>query len=138
MTCHHGPNDPNCSSHPSNVAARQSEYREQERVRLEVAARTPDKEKYEILDFLRVGDHVVLKVLYPNCSKCSYEGAKVMVFLNVTEAQMLKWKEIDPHFRDPKHQPAKHEAPGPAARFPASSEGWQDAVSYAKTKTPRR
>lgn len=135
MTCHHQPGDPSCSSHPSNVEARRYEY-EQERAReAEVAARTPDKTQYEIEEFERVGAHVVMKVRYPNCVKCAFEGSKVMVFFNISEAQMLRWKEIDPHFRDPQRQPARHEAPSPAARFPASPEGWRDALAYANTKT---
>lgn len=100
----------------------------------ELYARTPDMDKYEIEDFARVGRHVVLKVRYPNCSKCSYEGNKVMVFLNVSEAEMLRWRRIDPHFRDPKLECPKTSAPSPAARFPASAEGWGDALSYAQGK----
>jgi len=153
MTCRHGPNDPNCGSHPYNVAARESEYREEERQRkakekeekealarlktmqAEQYAKTPDKERYEIVDFKRVGFHLVLKVLYPNCSKCSYEGNKVMVFLNVVEADVVKWRVIDPHFRErTPQQNAPREAPGPAARFPATTEGWNDAVNYAASK----
>jgi len=84
-----------------------------------------------------------MKVKYPSCKKCDYEGNKVMVFLNVSEKDILKWKEIDPHFRAPvedqyvksiNREPRK--APSPAARFPASDEGWKDAIEYAKRKQP--
>jgi len=95
---------------------------------------TPDAEKYQVEDVLRVGNHLVMKVLYPNCTKCSYEGNKVMVFLNVSEKEVLKWRKIDPHFRDPKTQLNPRDAPGPAARFPANPEGWNDAIEYAKSK----
>ncbi len=67
-----------------------------------------------------------------------------MVFLNITEGQMLKWKQIDPHFRSSNRGNMRHldgdkqfpsnEAPSPAARFPASVDGWADAVSYARGK----
>lgn len=142
MTCRHGPGDTNCSSHPYNVAAREAEYREEERRRqakeeLEAKryAMTPDKEKYEIVDFKRVGPHLVLKVVYPNCSKCSYEGNKVMVFLNVSESDVVKWRVIDPHFRErTPQQNSPREAPGPSARFPATTEGWNDAIAYASGK----
>lgn len=98
-----------------------------------MTAKTPDAERYEIVDVERVGAHIVMKVLYPNCRRCAYEGNKVMVFTDITEAQILKWKRIDPHFRAPGDNPTR-EAPSPAARFPASDEGWQDALNYARKK----
>jgi len=122
MVCRHSPGDPSCSSHPSN------------RYRYESTPVTPDAKNYSIEDVARVGRNLVMKVKYPNCSSCAYEGTKVLVFLKVTELEALKWKEIDPHFRDPKRTMAAR-APSPAARFPASNEGWNDAVEYAKTKT---
>lgn len=128
MTCKHQKGDPNCSSHPShpdNPANRRE--REEDSM-------TPDKKKYQIVDAHRVGKHLVLKVLYPNCRNCSYEGNKVMVFFNVTELDVLKWAEIDPHFRNPKASRSSTQAPGPAARFPASDEGWRDAIDYATRK----
>jgi hypothetical protein len=97
---------------------------------------TPDADKYEIKQFKRVGDHVVLRVLYPNCKLCAYDGVKVMVFLNVSEGQMLHWKRIDPHFRGNEYE--KHEAPSPAARFPGNEYGWKDAVAFAESKTTER
>ena len=93
MTCHHKAGDPACSSHylnhnnPAQVALR------------EVEARTPDAKKFEILDVAVRGPHLVVKVLYPNCAKCSYEGTKVMVFLNCSTLDAIKWRMIDPHFR---------------------------------------
>jgi hypothetical protein len=135
MTCRHAVGDPNCSSHPDNVRAA-------ERLLVEERARqglTPDASSYEVVDFLRVGPHVVMKVLYPNCAKCSYEGHKVLVLLDVTEADVLGWRKIDPHFRDPKSVARnRREAPSPVARFPASAEGWKDAQEYASRKSRER
>jgi hypothetical protein len=96
--------------------------------------KTPDKKSWEVEDFHRVGPHLVLKVRYPNCVLCSYEGNKVLVFLDTPEEVVVRWREIDPHFRDPKIKIAKHQAPTPAARFPASAEGWKDAIAYATSK----
>ena len=123
MTCRHASGDPNCYSTQARYAA-------------EAAAATPDSEKFEIEDARRVGEHLVLKVRYPNCSKCSYEGMKVMVFLNVAETQALRWKKIDPHFRKLPNGAVQKatEATSPAARFPASTEGWADALAYAESK----
>lgn len=96
--------------------------------------KTPDSEKYTIEEIHREGDHLVVKAQYPNCAKCSYEGVKIMVFLNVSESDAIKWKKIDPHFGDPTVKHLSTSAPSPAARFPASEEGWQDAIQYAKKK----
>lgn len=122
MTCRHMPGDPNCSSSPSYY-----------RTYSETNLITPDSEKFEIIDVEVVGFNLVMKVKYPNCSACSYEGNKVMVFRNTTPIDALKWKKIDPHFRDPKKPANPREAPSPAARFPATAEGWKDAVSYASS-----
>ena len=136
MTCRHQPDDTSCSSHPYNpynVAARERESREAERVRGRLQQVTPDADNYEILEVETIDQHLVLKVRYPNCTRCAYEGTKVMVFLNTPIKDALKWKRIDPHFQAP--APRGHrEAPSPAARFPASDEGWRDAIAYAKTK----
>jgi hypothetical protein len=123
MSCKHGANDPNCSSHP--------DYRDpNERYNM---PDTPDKKNYSVEAVERVGNHLVMKVKYPNCRQCAYEGNKVMVFLNVTELEALRWRVIDPHFRN---TPIKSvtEAPSPAARYPASPEGWTDALTYARGK----
>ncbi len=151
MTCRHAAGDPSCSSSPEGrdraeaerysyeaeqrEKARQVLVKKKEKEEAELYAKTPDKERYEIVGFTRIGRHLVLKVLYPNCVKCSYEGNKVMVFLNVTEEDVVRWRVIDPHFRErTPQQNAPREAPGPAARFPATTEGWQDAINYATNK----
>lgn len=102
----------------------------------EFAARSPDPGGFSVEEVEQVGAHLVMKVLYPNCAKCAYEGNKVMVFLDTTIAQAIRWRRIDPHFRAP-NAPAQHarpEAPSPAARFPASANGWCDALTYARGK----
>lgn len=118
MICRHSPGDPDCGSYSRSYASS--------------SITTPDASNYSIEEVARCGNHLILKVKYPNCSNCAFEGTKVMVFLNVTELQALRWRKIDPHFRGVKS--IKDEAPSPAARFPASAEGWQDALDYAKNK----
>jgi hypothetical protein len=112
------------------------EARKKERLAEEAkrAAASPNPKNYEILDALPVGECLVLRVKYPSCTLCEYEGVKVMVFLKVSPLDALKWREIDPHFRPaPKIQePTK--APSPAARFPGTMQGWIDAQQYAKSK----
>jgi hypothetical protein len=132
VTCRHSDLDPACGSFANRVArAKQIIAKSQE---LKGVSTTPDSERYEIVDALRVGEHLVLKVKYPNCANCTYEGNKVMVFLNVTEAQVLKWRRIDPHFADPEVKRSPTEAPSPAARFPASAAGWSDACLWARSR----
>jgi hypothetical protein len=135
MTCRHAPGDTDCSKHPYNRAVEEDRRTREETAR--VKAETPDASNYTIVDVHRDGPNLVLKVVYPNCRKCSYEGHKVLVFLNVTEAQALRWRTIDPHFRDPKAARSPTEAPGPVARFPASVEGWKDAIAYVESKRVR-
>lgn len=129
MTCHHKKGDPGCSSTPGS-AAHNAIYRRRD----ERTPKTPDSAKFEFEEVMQVGPHLIAKVRYPNCNKCSFEGVKVMVWLNVTPTDALRWRKIDPHFTDPKGTRPKTEAPGPAARFPASADGWADAQAYAKSK----
>jgi len=63
MTCRHNYGDPSCSSYQSHV----------EQAKKLIAADSPDSSKYEVLAAHRDGPHLVLKVKYPNCEKCSYE-----------------------------------------------------------------
>jgi hypothetical protein len=90
----------------------------------------PDNSQYHVLQAEEVGEHLVMRVQYPSCPKCAYEGIKTLVFLHVTAVQALQWKVIDPHFRPEPSAP--HEAPSPAARFPGSDEGWNEALRYTQ------
>lgn len=96
------------------------------------ASPTPDD--YEVEEVEQIDPHLVLRVRYPSCSACAYEGSKVLVILGATPVQAMKWRRIDPHFRDPGKARDAREAPSPAARFPASVEGWTDALAYARGK----
>lgn len=111
----------------ANLMLRKSEARAKE-----LSERSPNPDDFKIIDYEQVAQHLVLKVRYPGCKRCSYDGDKVMVFFNVTMKKALAWTRIDPHFREDKREGL--EAPSPAARFPASSEGWADAVEYAHNK----
>jgi hypothetical protein len=130
MTCHHASDDPLCSSYKSHVtAARKLVAKDDVR-----NGAKPDAENYVVIDAHAVGNHVVLKVQYPSCAKCSYEGIKILVYLNVALVEVIRWKRIDPHFAEPNELKGSTDAPSPAARFPASDVGWQDAIAYAKNK----
>lgn len=139
MTCH-------CRSNEEHEARQRAAYADQEQRRREglerevealrktVAASSPDNTKFQIVAAEEVGKNLVLKVLYPNCALCSFEGLKVMVFLGVGLKQAILWRKIDPHFREPNKTNNPNEAPPPAARFPASEQGWKDALWYAGSR----
>lgn len=111
---------------------------EAELARLRQQMRTDD---YHIEQVERVGVHLVMQVRYPTCQHRAFDGLKTMVFLDVSEADALRWRSIDPHFRvdaaDHKHAHPK-DAPSPAARFPGTKEGWADALAYARGKGANR
>ncbi len=144
MICRHSRGDPNCGSSGGSSSV-EYVYRDTPCNKKHYPdVETPDSKNYDIVQIERVGEHLVLKVLYPNCSKCAFEGNKVMVFINIGELEVIRWKEIDPHFRPSKEggtQWAKgtlkdvKKAPSPVARFPATEEGWKDAIVYARTKS---
>jgi hypothetical protein len=129
MTCRHSANDPDCTH-----GGRVNNYNY---APTPEPPKTPDASNFSIVEAAQVKNHLVLKINYPNCSMCSYEGTKVLVFLNTTSIDALKWKKIDPHFRAPTKvlkSTLVTESPGPSARFPASPEGWVDAIDYANSK----
>lgn len=102
---------------------------------LDKLRRTMRTDDYQIVRVEEVGRHLVLSVKYPTCQHREFEGVKTMVFLGVDAKRALTWTSIDPHFRDFTKQAALITwAPPPAARFPGSPEGWQDAIAYAKGK----
>jgi hypothetical protein len=118
MTCRHRDptNNPDCSSYVAPPP-------------------TPDPSNYEVLEVVRESGHLILKVQYPSCQKCAFEGTKVLVYRGVSEVEVLRWKKIDPHFHADKVD--ARSAPSPIARFPASAEGWQNALLFAKAKQVR-
>lgn len=97
----------------------------------ELAERSPNPDDFKIVDYEQVDRHLVLKVQYPSCKRCEFDQCKVMVFLDRTLKSALRWKRIDPHFYEKK---GAGEVPSPVARFPASAEGWSDAIAYARNK----
>jgi hypothetical protein len=119
MICRHEPGDPNCT---------------RGRPAYDPPPATPDAAKYEVLDAQQIGRHLVMRVKYPNCFRCEFEGVKILVFGNVTAMDALKWKRIDPHFRNPNPRSLVAEAPSPWARFPGTDDGWADALAYAQGK----
>ena len=146
MTCRHKPGDPNCSSTRGGYADQENERQtsaELAKLRAQLKKyqdafgsdeppATPDSHNYEILEHQQVGLALVLKVRFPSCAKCAYEGVKVLVYEHTSVGDAVFWKVIDPHFRDPKKTRTRQEAPAPTARFPGDDGGWHDAIAYAE------
>jgi hypothetical protein len=131
MTCRHAHNDPQCGGYEGRVTEARKLVEEYDKRRGII---TPDANAYEIVEVEEIGPHLCLRVKYPNCAGCAFEGVKCLVFLNTRSSTALLWNEVDPHFTDPSKRVTSAQAPSPAARFPASMEGWADAIAYAKGK----
>jgi len=114
-------------------SVRYAEQRAEARVK-ELQARTPNADEYDIEGVEELAPYLVLKVRYPSCKACAYEGVKVLVIHGRTLKDVITWKRIDPHFRDPLLPFSLREAPSPVARFPGSESGWKDAIEWAKSK----
>ena len=139
MACRHKAGDPTCTSGMSPDGLYKGGLEMIEKGKAQIAEwgpkdavpPTPDCEVYSIEDSIVVGDVLVLKVSYPSCAECAYEGTKILVYENVLLSDVIRWNRIDPHFRDPTLPIKVTEAPPPIARFPASDSGWKAAVTFA-------
>lgn len=87
----------------------------------------PNPKNYRIEYAEHIGAHLVVEVVYPDCT--NYEGRKIMVFANLTLAQLMNQKWIDPHFCD---NPAFH---SPVARFEPTDRGRKLARATAHSLT---
>lgn len=123
MTCRHMPGDPNCSTrNPERMReAALADYARWVKV---------DNNDYTIEDVeVMSGSYLILRVKYPHCQNCAFDSNKILVF-KATPLEAMKWKEIDPHFRDKPSGPRA--APSPIARFPASADGWKHAKAFVQ------
>lgn len=122
MTCRHSPYDPACGSYESNRKRLKQDYEKQ-------FGGEKDASQFEIESYEEMTPYLILKVTYPSCKNCSFEGTKLMVFKDVSLLRVMQWKKIDPHFRD-KEPEDKFAAPSPVARFPATAEGLTAARAF--------
>lgn len=149
MICRHHPGDPACGSTgggwkaAENAREAERSIRESEQKKTKaaldrvaelerrLAAASPDASIFDLEDIRIVNNIAVIKARFPNCAMCVYEGNKVLVYENVSALDVARWRKLDPHFREPGVADAKT-APPPVARFPASPEGWNRAVDFAR------
>ena len=137
MTCRCRSREEHAARAVRRVAESAETYRvqaEKEALEKKVQALSPDNSRFRILKAQPVDNNLVLKVEYPNCKACSYEGIKVIVFQDVSPSDALLWETLDPHFRelDLSGGSNPHAAPPPFARFPASDPGWAAAIRCAE------
>ena len=84
----------------------------------------PDPKRFRIDKHARIGNYLILCVVYPDCR--NFEGKKVMVFKDLTIRQVENFESLDPHFSNSK------DFASPIARFLPTMEGWHHARQFCK------
>jgi hypothetical protein len=83
----------------------------------------PDPTNYVITESLQIGNVLLVKIRYPDCT--NYEGLKILVYENTNVRKLLAQRKIDPHFSEN----AKYKSP--LARFEPTDHGWICAKALA-------
>jgi hypothetical protein len=84
----------------------------------------PDPTNYIITESLQIGNMLLVKIRYPDCT--NYEGMKILVYEDMTIQALITQQKIDPHFSENK----KYKSP--LARFAPTDYGWVCAMMLAK------
>lgn len=94
-------------------------------------APNPNPFLFEPMEVRQVGRHVVAKIKYHGCP--TYEGTKVLVFLDLDGKVIHETDRIDPHFQEHPRATLQGKAPSPVpfARFEPTLLGWRAAISFA-------
>jgi hypothetical protein len=79
----------------------------------------PNPNNYKIIRQEQVGDYLVVKIKYLDCT--NYEGDKIMVYKCHIE-DLINQGSIDPHFSENKNYHS------PIARFEPTKKGWDMAM----------
>jgi hypothetical protein len=74
-------------------------------------------------------DFVIAKIHYPDCT--NYEGRKLLLYANTSEAELRAATFLDPHFCD------HSEHHSPIARFTPTNAGWAYARRIARKPKAR-
>jgi hypothetical protein len=107
-----------------------------ERLEKELKELKADITSFSVEDAEEIPPFLLLKVRYkhPGGVKqkgCTFDGLKILVFENVTLKEAIKWRSIDPHFRDADNLSGyPSQAPSPVARFPGTDKGWVCARTF--------
>lgn len=94
-------------------------------------APNPNPFLFEVMEARQVGKHVVAKIKYHGCT--TFEGTKVLVFLDLDGKVLYEATRIDPHFqeRGRARLAGMVEEPLPFARFTPTQKGWRAALAFA-------
>ena len=84
----------------------------------------PNPKRFKVLEVASFRGYVACRVHYPDCT--TYGGEKILVY-RLTGTWLYRQKELDPHFLENDRSPI--------ARFPATKDGWADALAYAQMKS---
>lgn len=114
-------------SRSSSGSCYESPTKLQTELRRLYASGNPDPKHFDIQKFEAIGNYLVVKVNYPDCT--NYEGNKIIVFRDVTPRQLFSSSTLDPHFFNGTG------VQSPIARFVPTDEGWNMAVHFCKHYT---
>lgn len=84
----------------------------------------PNPYRFQIQQAFVWNKHILVRVKYPDCT--TFEGEKLMLFLNTTLEQITKARFLDPHFSN---GPGLH----PAARFEPTDRGLDMAFELLRS-----
>lgn len=87
-----------------------------------VEAPNPDPINFKIIQIIQRGKNLVAEIEYPNCT--NFEGIKICVYKNLTQQNLEKLNEIDPHF--------SNKGISPFARFEPTVHGKMEALLLAE------
>ncbi len=86
----------------------------------------PDPENFKIERIADVGSYVCALVYYPDCT--NFEGRKLIVFEQTSQAEILGLNNLDPHFEEDGNV---------IARFRPDDQGWEDALGLMRLRSER-
>jgi hypothetical protein len=90
--------------------------------RAETSSPNPDPRRFSVKEEFVVGNAVVARLHYPDCT--TYGGEKVLVYDDRRAFDELKLSGVvDPHFLEGRVSPV--------ARFAADERGWRLAMAFA-------
>lgn len=88
-----------------------------------IDAKAPDPKNWKLLEYHKIGPYLIILINYPNCN--NFEGKKILVYENCTLDDLVKQKDIDPHFSNDNTKFS------PIARFKPNTDGIRNAVFFA-------
>jgi len=82
----------------------------------------PNPNNFNITCARDIGRFIIAMVTYPDCT--NFEGKKILVYENMSQAQLFQAARLDPHFCD------NSSCISPIARFEPTKRGWEMAITF--------